>query len=120
MTTPILGGTTLPEPNEYEEVEEYRGAGRLMASGAVVYDLLSATAKHVYTLTWDALTGAEKATVKTAFATVKTSSAAFTTLEGASVTVTRDPGEDDITFTAVPAANGTRWKASMKLRGGIG
>lgn len=116
MTTPALGGTSLPEPSEYEETESYRGGGRLMASGAVVFDLLSTTAKHSYVLTWDALTASQKSTIKTAFATVKNSSAAFTTIEGASVTVTRDPEQADITFKAIAAAGGTRWSTTMKLR----
>lgn len=116
MTTPVLGGYSLPDPSEYEETEEYRGGGRLMASGAVVYDLLSTIAKHAYMLTWDTLTSSQKTTVKAAFATVKNSSAAFTTLEGTSVTVTRDPEQDNITFKAVATASGTRWGTSMRLR----
>jgi hypothetical protein len=117
MATPVLGGVTLPNPSEYEVQEEYRGAGRLMADGTVVYDLYSTTAKHVYTLTWATLTTAQKATVVSAFATVKNSSATMTDFEGNSVTVTRAPDQDTVTFTAVPVANGgVRWRAQITLR----
>lgn len=117
MATLALGGQTLPDPSEYEENEGYRGAGRLMADGSVAFDLVTTTAKHEYKITWGTLTAAQKTTVKAAFATVKNSSAAFTTIEGASVTVTRLPDEDDLTFAAVPVAGGAlRWKTTMRLR----
>ena len=117
MATPVLGGVTLPMPSEYEVQEEYRGQGRMMADGTVVYDLYSTTGKHVYTLTWATLTTAQKAAVASAFATVKNSSAAMTELEGNSVTVTRSADQDTITFTDVPVANGgVRWRAQMTLR----
>lgn len=116
MATLVLGGVTLPDPSEYEEEESFRGAGRLMADGSVAYDLLSTTAKHQYTVTWGTLTAAQKTTVKSAFATVKNASAAFTTIEGTSVTVTRTPDQDTVSFAAVPVAGGVRWRASMKLR----
>jgi hypothetical protein len=117
MATLVLGGVTLPDPSEYEESEGYRGGGRLMTDGSVAFDLLSTTAKHEYTIGWGTLTAAQKTQVKNAFATVKNASAAFTTIEGASVTVTRAQDQESVKFTAVPVAGGAlRWKTQMRLR----
>lgn len=116
MTTPVLGGVTLPEPSEYRAKVGYRGAGRVMADGSVAYDLISTTAKSEWTLTWPALTTAQRATVASAFDTVKNSSAAFTSLEGTSTNVTRLPEQDTIEFEAVQTRNGPRWRCTLVLR----
>lgn len=116
MTTPILGGVTLPEPSEYRAKVGYRGAGRVMADGSVAYDLYSTSAKTEWTLTWPALTTAQRATVASAYDTIKNSSAAFTSLEGTVTTVTRLPEQDTLEFEAIQTRNGPRWRCTMVLR----
>jgi hypothetical protein len=117
MATLSLGGQTLPDPSEYEESEGYRGGGRMMADGSVAFDLVTAAAKHEYTIGWGTLTAAQKTQVKDALATVKNASASFVTLEGTTVTVTRAQDQEEVRFTAVPVASGqVRWKAQLKLR----
>lgn len=106
-TQPVLGGTTLPWPDNdgYQENTGYRGAGRIMADGSVVFDVVNTSLKRRFTLTWSTLTASEKATVETAFATVRDSSASFTAPTGTVYTVTRDDQTGDLDMPA-KAVNG--------------
>jgi hypothetical protein len=116
-TQPVLGGVTLPWPSEYRAAVGYRGGQLEMADGSVVTDLVTATAKRRWTLTWKSLSTADRATVESALATVKNAAATFTSLEGVTTSVTRDAQQGEVEFTAVPASNGrTLWQASLALR----
>ena len=92
VTTPILAGTTLPNPSEFTISRNYRGTTTEMADGTVRIDLVSTTAKHVFTLAWTGLTSTQVGTVTTAFDAIKESYSAsnFTAPNGTVYTVTRD------------------------------
>jgi hypothetical protein len=94
ITTATLGGVTLPhvQPDGYIERPGYRGADRVMLSGALATDLLTTTVKRTFELTWRRLTEAQVTTLLSAFATVRDGSAAFVSPLGGSYTVTRDEG----------------------------
>ena len=94
VTTPILGGTTLPQCSEYDEEFDYRGVTTEMADGSELIDLVSATGKHVFSLGWQNITATQKGTVETGFATIKTAYTAsnFTSPNGSVYTVTRGSG----------------------------
>ncbi len=86
-----------------------------MADGSVVFDVVDADIKKVYTLTWKTITDANKAIVEAAYDAMKTASAAFTPPTGASeTTVTRTDRE--IAFDVLKTAFGLRWNVSMELR----
>jgi len=94
VTTATLGGVTLPhvQPDGFREEYGYRGSDREMLSGAMVTDLVTATPKRTFELTWREMSESQVSTLKTAFATVDDSSATLVTPLGATVTVTRDIG----------------------------
>ena len=94
VTTAVLGGVTLPhvEADGFDEGYGFRGADREMLDGSVATDLVSTTAKRTFELRWRELTESQIATVQSAFDTVKTASASFTTPRGGTYTVTRDVG----------------------------
>ena len=115
-TQPVLAGYTLPWPKGYRTQVGYRGGGQEMANGTVVFDLVTTAAKRVIKLEWPLLTDAQRTTVENAFAAIKASTGAFTSMEGTAMTVSRDPSQNSIEFEAVPTANGVRWRASLSLR----
>lgn len=93
ITTPVLGGTTLPQvtADGYDEMPELRGAADEMANGALATDLVSATVKRRFELRWKMLTETEITTVTGAWsAMVIAGSANFTAPGGGTYTVTHD------------------------------
>ena len=87
ITTPVLGGTTLPqvEHGGYDEELQLHGSDVVMASGTMATDLVATGGKMRFELRWKGLTEAQVTTVKTAWATVYTASVAFTTPLGGCV-----------------------------------
>lgn len=120
ITTPALGGTTLPQvyvKGGFMEYPGYRGADLEMASGALATDLISTSVKRRFELYWVGLTEAQVSTVLTAFATVDDSSASFTSPLGGSYTVTRDYGALELEITWYMVGGGTaRADVRMRLR----
>ena len=118
-TTPALGGTTLPQVgahDSYMEFPGYRGADLEMASGALATDLISTSVKRRFELAWLGLTEAQVSTVLTAFATVRDSSASFTSPLGGSYTVTRDYGAMEVELSWYRGGGVARADARMRLR----
>lgn len=116
-TTPTLGGTSLPSPSGYNERVGYRGAPSEMADGTLAWDLVNTNAKREFTVIWRAITAANKTTIETAFATVKSASATFLSPTNVSYTVTRHPEQAEIEFEAVKQNSTTlRFNVEMRLR----
>jgi len=121
-TQPVLATNNLAHPKSpdgYSETLLYRGASLEMADGTVVWDLVNTDAKHEFTLKWEGLTSAERATIETAFAAIKSSYSAsnFTAPTGSSYTVTRHPSQDTLEWQAtIIAGNTLRWSTTLKLR----
>ena len=114
-TQPILGGASLPNPAEYKEQRAFRGAMTEMADGSVVFDVVDADTKKLYTLTWKTISNANKVLVEAVYDALKIASAAFTPPTGAAETnVTRT--DKEIEFTVLNTAAGLRWNVSMELR----
>jgi hypothetical protein len=119
ITTPALGGTTLPQvgsSDSYTETLQLRGSDVIMASGALKTDLVTTTAKRRFELRWKGLTEAQVSTVETAWATVKTATAAFTSPRGGSFTVTHDDGAMELVQTWYKGGGVLRADITMRLR----
>ena len=119
ITTPALGGTTLPQvyvKGGFMEYPGYRGADLEMASGALATDLISTSVKRRFELYWVGLTEAQVSTVLTAFATVDDSSASFTSPTGGSYTVTRDYGALELEVQWYRGGGVARADVRMRLR----
>jgi hypothetical protein len=119
ITTPALGGTTLPQvgsSDSYTETLELRGSDVIMASGAMKTDLVTSTAKRKFELRWKGLTEAQVATVETAWATVYTASVSFTSPRGGSFTVTRDNGANALDLQWYKGGGVLRADCTMRLR----
>ena len=67
-----------------------------MADGTLVTDLVNANAKRVFTLSWTALTDAQRATLETAYAAIKDTSATYVDISGTSYTVTLDEAQNEL------------------------
>ncbi|HQV45528.1 MAG TPA: hypothetical protein PK478_05170 [Nitrospira sp.] len=119
ITTPALGGTTLPQVyyrDSYLEFPGYRGADVEMASGALSTDLVSTSIKRRFELAWVAMTEAQVATILTAFATVRDGSASFTSPLGGSYTVTRDVAAMEVDLSWYRLGGVARADVRMRLR----
>lgn len=117
-TQPVLGGTTMPHPSEYEEVIGYYGAAQTMADASLRLELQDSSAKRRFSFTWRGLTTAQRATIITALATTATASVTLVTVTGDSYTVTRSGEPDDVPSQVVPTGNGNyRWNVGpLRLR----
>lgn len=102
----------------YSESLELRGSNVIMASGAMVTDLVVSTAKRKFELRWRGLTENQVSTIETAWATVYTASVSFTSPRGGSFTVTRDEGAMtlDMTWYGTGKANTVLADVTMRLR----
>lgn len=100
----------------YTERSELRGADVVMASGAMATDLVTANAKRRFELRWKAMTEAQVTTIETAWATVKTASASFTSPRGSTYTVTRDVNAKELDLKWYGAGSSIRADVTMKLR----
>ena len=117
-----LAGQSLPDPNSYREEVSYRGGGVVMASGAVKFDLVNATAKSKFTLGWKALTGTQKTALETAWASLKTADGTLRNYDydaGPPIigqyTVTRDPAAPNLTFVDLKTGSGVHWAVTISL-----
>lgn len=118
-TAPVLGGNTLPHPDDdgFQVTYGYRGASREMADGSVVTDLVQTNGKRKIALTWSMATDAQRVTLQTAFDTVKNATASFTDPNNATYNVTRDTQAGDLQMQVVKTAETTlRWHIVMTLR----
>jgi hypothetical protein len=118
LTTPVLASQTLTVPTAYKTTVAYRGGRQLMADGTLVTDLVNANAKRTFTLTWAALTDAQRSTLETAHAAVKDASGSYTDISGTDYTVTLDEGSGEREFEAHHAGTGAavRWSTTIVLR----
>ena len=119
VSSPVLAGQTLASPKEYKRSRTYRGGRQVMASGALVIDLLSTTAKHRWELGWGLLTDAQYTTLRTAFDALKDTSGSYTDIDGTVYTVTLDQDFDELESEAVKVAGtgNVRWRVpALKLR----
>lgn len=118
ISTATLGGVTLPDvtTDGFREGYGYRGSDREMLSGAVVTDLVTASAKRTFELSWRELTETQVGTIKTAFATVDDGSATLVTPLGSTVTVTRDIGFMAIDIQWRSRGRKVRADVTIKLR----
>lgn len=115
---PVVAGTTLASCAAYDEIDTFRGASAEMADGSVHFELATSGVKREFTLSWEMLTAAQLADVRTAWAALATSYSAnnFTSVLGTTLTATRHPDQKELKFTAVLAAGGLRYKGEMRLR----
>ena len=119
VSAPVLAGQTLASPKEYKKARTFRGGRQIMASGALVIDLVSTTAKHRWELGWALLTDAQYTTLRTAFDAIKDASGSYTDIDGVVYTVTLDQDFDELENEAVKigGAGNVRWRVpALKLR----
>lgn len=111
-----LGGQTLPDPYTYEVERDYRGGMQLTASGALVEDVVNATAKHTWTMAFRNVTSAQRTAVETAFAAIVGQSATFVDIDGATKAVTRSDTQRALTWEYSRTAGGIRYATTLVLR----
>lgn len=105
VSTPTLGGNSMPVPDTYSEPTFAKGATARMANGALVRDLVQSGRKARFVFGWKMLTDAERAAVHTALGAV---------IDGTSATLLAPTGTS---YTVVLGENGTpEWEA-VTLRG---
>lgn len=117
-TQPTLNAQALPYPkmdDGYTETIFLKGSVRRMASGALVRDLVTTSAKLRFTLTWTALTITERNNVETALGYVKDgTSRTFLSPRNQSYTVVlAEGGEPE--WAVRPVAGGTAFRYSGTL-----
>lgn len=117
VTTPTLGGVTLPVPSAPMTVRTFvRGGVQRMASGALVRDVISSTRKHEFTLHWNNITDAQLTMVHNALATViDGTSRTFLAPTGTSYTVVLSDGGEPEWEAITVRGSDFRWSGSLRL-----
>jgi len=118
-TQPVLEGTTLAYPYDYEEQAEFRGASVETADASVYFDLAQTSLKHLFTLRFRGLTTSQRTDIETAYTALKSNytTSNFTAPTGTTYTVTRDPAQKELRWQAQPVAGGTLyWQTELRLR----
>ena len=110
-----LAGQSLPTPTTQPTKYARRGKGRRMANGAVKFQYVESSAKEGFTLTWPALTSAQKSTLETAYDTLTASSSTYIDHNSVSRTVTLDEANMILTTNEIKAAGSNRWQCSIAL-----
>lgn len=111
-----LGGTALAEPTAgregYQRTEIDQGAHYELASGALVFDYV--TARYRHKLTWSGITAAERTTIKGKFDDAKATALALVPPSGGSYTVLAVPSSWREDY--LKDGSGTeRWYVSLEL-----
>ena len=114
-TIPKLGATTLPPPSEQDYTTEYRGGSLQMADGSIVIDLVDATARYRFMLRWKLLTKTQKDALLTAYATIKNTTAVYTSIENTTHTVTRPDGGAPKITPVVTAGGDIKYNVEFDL-----
>ena len=117
MTTPTLGGQTLPDPRDggYREEAVYRGTGTELADGTISWQLTQATVKRKFTLEFVGITTTQVGNVETAIATVDDGSATFVSPFNVSYTVYRDPDNPHVEWRYYLVKQGSEVRADGTL-----
>jgi hypothetical protein len=111
-----LGGQTLPDVYSYVVTIDYRSGMQIMASGALVEDVLDSSKKRVWELGFHNVTAAQRSTLETAFAAIVGASATFVDLDAASYTVTRDQNQRGLAWSLSRTGLGLVYATSLTLR----
>lgn len=94
VPVPVLNSSSLAVPaagrEGYRKTEVDQGATHELASGALVFDYVTARWRHH--LEWVGITEAERNTIRTAFEAAKAAAVSFTCPEGDNYTVLAVPG----------------------------
>jgi hypothetical protein len=116
---PVLNVTsTLPNVSSFQVSVGYRGGSMLMSDGSTHFDIVNTNAKRTWILEWRGLTTAQKDTIVTAYALLKTGSVEFIPpdyISGTKPFVIRSPEQDALVLKPVYSAGGLLWETTMEL-----
>lgn len=111
MAAPQINDVDIPYPSASQAPqldEAYRGAGREMADGSVVFDFVNANRKRLWRLTWKAISHANLEILRTAYDTVAAgSSTKWEPSTGGTYYVTLDPDDPKLKIQFVKKAGTT-------------
>lgn len=114
-TIPSLGGVQLPPPREQPYRRMYRGGTLQMADGSIVHDLVDATARHSFHLSFILLTLTQLTTVTTQWDAIKNATATYISIRGQSFTVTQPDGATLDVTPVVTAGGDIKFNVEMDL-----
>ncbi len=121
MTQPQINDVNIPYPSATETPsfdEGYRGSGRELADGSVVFDFVTSTRKRLWKLTWKNISAANMEILRTAHNTVLTqNSTKWEPDDGGTYYVTADPQDAEIHIKRAPKAGTVpKYDVSLSLR----
>lgn len=117
-TQPILQGTTLPWPSEYEEKYGIRAASLELANGNLAFQRITTSAKREFHISWDIVSNGDRGDILAAYDNLLAVGGTnnFTSIHNDTFTVTPLPGNPPIDSTFINAPGGGKYKLSIKLR----
>lgn len=115
-TQPVLAGINLPHPSQFRAVQEIRGADSVMADGTLQTDLVQSASKYRFTLGWTGRSGADRATIGSAFGSANAGTVSFTAPDGVAYTVSREEGGTLDADSFLAQDGELYWNISMGLR----
>jgi hypothetical protein len=115
LVAPTLNGVTLPHVSRFDYVRLKRGGRLTLASGKVATSLITGS-KHVFTLSWLALTEANMTTIEGAVDAAEGADVTFRSPRDLTYTVRAAADSDGLQVQAVRAAGGLRFNVTIVLR----
>lgn len=117
-TQPVLQGDTLPWPSAYEEKYGQRAVSFETANANLVFQRITTTAKREFTLTWTAISNADRGTILDAYDALLSTGGTdnFTSIHGDLFTVTPMPGNPPLEGEFLNTPGGGKYNLSMRLR----
>lgn len=83
-----LAGIVLAPENQFQSRLEWRGGATVLANGNIRRDLVQASPKHVFTLSWPWLTATDRANLESAYEAAVNGPVSFVAPDGETYTVT--------------------------------
>ncbi len=111
-----LAGQSVPTPTDYSIDSGHRGASFVMADGSLKTDVVNASAKKTFAISWQAISSSNLSSIITGYNTLATASGTWQDHHSASYTVTQDDGLPPLKYKERYSAAGTRYDVSLTLR----
>lgn len=111
-----LASQSVPTPTDYNIDHGFRGASFVMADGSLKTDVVNASAKKIFAISWQAVSSSNLSNIITGYNALVTASGTWQDHHSTSYTVTVDDGLPPLKYKERYSALGAVYDVSLSLR----